>query len=60
MLYVVMFDFALAALVIVGLGVFVFCWIAFGKELMHKSMEREFVVPIAANATATPAGKRCA
>jgi hypothetical protein len=60
MVYVVMFDFALAALVIAGLGFFVSCWIAFGKERIRRPIYRGFAVPNARNAAAIPIRKHCA
>lgn len=60
MIYVVVFDFALAALVIVALGFFVRCWVGFWKERMQQPLHREFAVAVTHKRAATPVRKRCA
>jgi len=60
MVYVIMFDFALAALVVAGLAFFVWCWIAFRQERIQHPIYPGFVVPVVQNAAATQVIKRCA
>jgi hypothetical protein len=60
MMYIAMFDFSLAALVVVLLGFFVWRWIAFWKERMQQPIYREFAVPVSHNPAATRVRKRCA
>lgn len=59
MLYVMMFDFGLAAVVIAGLGFFVWCWIVFRKE-RKQPIYRGCPVPAVHKAGTIPLTRRCA
>jgi hypothetical protein len=60
MIYVVMFDFGLAALLVAVLGFLVLCWFGFRKERMRQPMYGKFAIPVAYNAAATAVRKQCA